>query len=107
MIDLATQHGGDFLRIESALQEQDYTPDLIPFVDDTILANVTQLTAGKVMRLKKLCINITRRRWAFINQILSRFVYISNVYPEFSIHPFAISAVMSCIFCKCLGFVST
>ena len=55
MIDLATQHGGDFLCIESALQEHDYTPDLIPFVDDAILANVTQLTAGKVMRLKKLC----------------------------------------------------
>ncbi len=61
MIDLATQHGGDFLRIESALQEHDYTPDLIPFVDDAIFANVTQLTAGKIMRLKKLCREWYRR----------------------------------------------
>ena len=61
MIDLATQHGGDFLRIESALQEHDYTPDLIPFVDDAILANITQLTAGKVMRLKNLCREWYRR----------------------------------------------
>jgi len=55
LLDLASQQGIDLLLAESFLQAEDYTPDIIPFVDDTVLISGLGISSGKVMKFKWFC----------------------------------------------------
>jgi len=47
--------GIDLTAFETQLRKEDYTPDIIPFVDDGELRKITGATAGAIIRLKKFC----------------------------------------------------
>ena len=47
--------GVDLTAFETQLRNEDYTPDIIPFIDDGELRKITGATAGAIIRLKKFC----------------------------------------------------
>ena len=53
--DFAELEGIDFTAYEIPLRMEDYSPDIIPLVDDSELRRITGTTAGGVIKLKKFC----------------------------------------------------
>jgi hypothetical protein len=53
--DFAELEGIDLTSFEIQLRMEDYSPDIIPFVEDAELRKITGTTAGGVIKLKKFC----------------------------------------------------
>ncbi|KAF9530063.1 hypothetical protein CPB83DRAFT_892993 [Crepidotus variabilis] len=55
LLDMATHHNLDFVRFESILQKEDYTPNIILFVEDETLMSLLELSPGTVTKFKRSC----------------------------------------------------
>lgn len=75
LVDIATQHDLDLTSFESVLQREDYTPDLIPFVEDEILISLLDLSSGKVIKFKRLSKEWYRRYEKKVGLLKSIFDY--------------------------------
>jgi hypothetical protein len=53
--DFANSEGIDLTAHEIALRDEDYSPDIIPFVDDTELRRILGATRGIVIKFKIFC----------------------------------------------------